>query len=842
MQEEISFGIWLRKQRRALDLTRQAFAHQVGCAEVTLRRIEAGTLKPSRELAGLILEKLGVSELERSQWISFARGNSGFPRPATAANKPITNLPAPLTTFIGREQEQADVTRLIAKYRMVTLTGSGGVGKTRLSLRVGEQTAGQYPHGVWLVELAAVLDPALLWSVTARALGLRDDPQRPIIDLLCDYLSNRSMLLILDNCEHLLDACAQFIFTLLGQSYHLTVLATSREPLGVTGEALYRVPSLSVPDLKQWPAGFGKFESFKLFEERAQRVQFDFLVTEEHALSIAQICNRLDGIPLAIELAAAKVGMFSVETIASQLEESFNLLTGGDRTVLPRHQTLRASIDWSWGLLTDSEQRLMSQLSVFAGGWTLEAAQCVGEGDVLYLLNSLVTKSLVVMNRRSETDVRYSFHEIIRQYAQEKLLEAGAMATLRDKHLAYLVRLVEQAEPELYRSNQVFWFKKLEDELDNFRKALDWALEKDVESGLRIAAVPWQFWDKRNHLHELGGWLRRLLEYYPTPDSLRARALAVYSQCLQVQGDFVEAGEIAMRGLKLARVLSDRQNEALCLLFLGGSFMFQGHHQQGTPFLEQSLALYRALEDKVGQAKAMSWLSESHSEPEHAKTLLWEALELNRDLGNLGGTADCLKGLALQAILTEDLSPPLPWLEEARNIYHELGDRANEALLVEITGTLAYWQGKYQKAVACVEESIILYENTGVWWSAWSRSRLGYIYLRQGNIAQARQAFESSLQQFKKYESVVGLTVTIEGLSILHMNYGQPERAARLIGWVEAMREQNGDIRPRLEQNSLERDLAILQAKLAKAQLTRLLEEGRAMTVEQAVTLALEPA
>jgi predicted ATPase/DNA-binding XRE family transcriptional regulator len=708
MQEEPTFGVWLRKQRRALDLSRQALADQVGCAEVTLRRMEAGTLKPSKELANILLEKLGFRETERPQWVSFARGSSGFPLHAGPPNRSVTNLPASLTSFVGREKEQADVGRLLAKHRLVTLTGSGGVGKTRLSLNVGKQIVGEYPDGIWMVELASITDPALVPHTTALSLGVRSDPQRQVLDTLCDTLHESRMLIILDNCEHLLDACAHFIFALLSHCPLLQILATSRVSLGVTGEAIYRVPSLRIPNTEQTIHALREFESIRLFEERAQLVQFDFLLTAENAEHIAQICTHLDGIPLAIELAAAKVGMLPVEQMAQQLEESFAILMVGSRTVLPRHQTLRGSIDWSWSLLSESEQRLMRELSVFAGGWTLEAAQSVCDGDVLYLLNSLVGKSLVVMSHRQEANVRYSFHEIIRQYSHEKLLEAGAVEALCAKHLTYFVTFVEQAEPELYRANQVSWFKKLEDELDNFRKALEWALTTDVESGLRIASVPWRFWDKRNHTDELRGWLQRLLESYPGSDSLRARALAVYSQCLQVQGDFVEAGDIAVQSLHLARVLSDRQNEALSLLFLGGSFMFQGHNEKGAPFLEQCLALYRALEDQAGQADAICWLSEDHSDPEYSKTLLWEALKLNRDLGNLTGIADCLKGLALLAMFEEDLSSPLAWLEESSDLYHQLGDRANEALLVEIIGTLAYWQGNYQKAIACVEESIML--------------------------------------------------------------------------------------------------------------------------------------
>src|SRR5919106_6367673 len=371
MQEEISFGIWLRKQRRALDLSRQAFAAQVGCAEVTLRRIEAGTLKPSKELAQILLERLGIPETERPQWISFARGLAAFPlRSTPSSNKPITNLPASLTTFIGREKEQSDVIRLITKHRLVTLTVSGGVGKTRLSIKVGERVLGNYADGVWLGELASLSNPALIAQTFAALFGLTAQSTISFTDLLINFLRAKSILLIVDNCEHLLDGCARFIDTLLKSSPHLKILATSREPLGITGEAIYLVPSLELPDLQQVIDTFRDFESVHLFEERAQLAQFDFSLTLENAASVAQICQRVDGIPLAIELAAAKVGILSTEQIAKQLDESFNVLTGGSRTALPRHQTLRASMNWSWGLLTEAEQTLMRQLSVIAGGWT----------------------------------------------------------------------------------------------------------------------------------------------------------------------------------------------------------------------------------------------------------------------------------------------------------------------------------------------------------------------------------------------------------------------------------------------------------------------------------------
>jgi predicted ATPase/DNA-binding XRE family transcriptional regulator len=378
MQEEISFGTWLRRQRRALDLSQQAFANQVGCAEVTLRRIEAGRLKPSKQLANIILEKLDTPQSERSQWISFARGLSGIPCPPTRfSNKPITNLPAQLTTFIGREKEQADIKMLIAKDRLVTLTGSGGVGKTRLSIRVGEQALQYYADGVWLVEFASILDPLLVPRTTAIAIGLRDEPQRPVIDMLSDYLRDKKILLILDNCEHLLDSCAQLADTLLKRCPALKVLATSRETLGILGESIYRVPSLQLPDLQKWLENIRFYESVRLFEERAQLIQADFSLTLENSPVVAKICTYLDGIPLAIELAAARVGTFSIEQIEARLRQSFDLLTTGNRTALPRHQTLRATIDWSYDLLSLAEQILFQRLSVFVNGWSLDAAQSI---------------------------------------------------------------------------------------------------------------------------------------------------------------------------------------------------------------------------------------------------------------------------------------------------------------------------------------------------------------------------------------------------------------------------------------------------------------------------------
>jgi predicted ATPase/DNA-binding XRE family transcriptional regulator len=845
MQDEISFGKWLRKQRRALDFTRQAFANQVGCAEVTLRRIEAGTLKPSKELANILLEKLDIPETERPQWISFARGLSGFPpQSLPSSNNPNSNLPAPLTTFIGREKEQTDAIRLISKYRLVTLTGSGGVGKTRLSIKVGEQVLGNYVDGVWLVELAPILDPSLVPRTIALTLGLRDDPQRRIIDLLCDYMREKRMLLLLDNCEHVLDGCAQLIDEVLKTCPHLKILVTSREPLNITGEAIYRVPSLGLPNLEQILDTFRNYESIQLFEERAQLVQFDFSLTLENAASVAQICQRLDGIPLAIELAAAKVAVFSPEQMAKQLQESFNLLAQGSRTALPRHQTLRASINWSWNLLTESEQRLIRQLSVFAGGWTLEAAQSVCDGDILYLLNSLVAKSLIVMNQRPKNNTRYSFHETIRQYAREKLLEASGSEVVRNRHLVYFVKLAEQADPELYRSKQVFWLNKLANELDNIRVALEWALAIDVESGLRIASSSWRFWDSRGYMQELREWLRPLLEHHTWADNLCAQSWAVYSYCYYRQGYFSEAISFATHSLQLARKLANQQTEAFSLSLLGVSTLLQGNVREGTHLLENGLTLYRALGDKMGQAKTLEWLAfNTTSNPERTMAFIKESLGLYRELGNLTGITVCLNSLSQITMRSGDFKSPLPWVEEALSISRQLGDQTNEAYILSLSAALAYWQGNYQQAKSYYHEVLLLTEKTGDnFLKLWIHVHIGYAFLHQGNIQQARALFVDSIHNTHTVGLAGILVFAVEGMASLYVDQNQFKRATQLFAWTDAMREELGDHRPLVEQRSVERDLAIIHSKLDDAEFAKFSEEGRLMTKEQVITLALDTA
>jgi predicted ATPase len=389
------------------------------------------------------------------------------------------NLPSELSSFVGREKELSEVKRLLADTRLLTLTGSGGCGKTRLALAAATDLLEEFEEGVWMVELAPLADPALVPQAVASTLGVREQPGRSPTETLSDYLSSKQVLLVLDNCEHLIEACAVLAEALLHSCPELRILATSREALGITGEVAWLVPSLSLPDLRHLPEieSLPRYESARLFVERTTAVKPTFALTERNATAVAQVCYRLDGIPLAIELAAARAKVLSVEQISERLDDCFRLLAAGSRTAMPRHRTLHATMDWSHDLLPDEEQTLFRRLSVFAGGFTLEAAESVCAGkdlqrdEVLELLSHLVDKSLVAVWEK-DGETRYRLLETVRQYGREKLSESGEEGHLWERHAGYYLALAAKAEPELKGAGQVEWLQRFEWEHDNLRAAI----------------------------------------------------------------------------------------------------------------------------------------------------------------------------------------------------------------------------------------------------------------------------------------------------------------------------------------------------------------------------------
>ncbi|MGH2389011.1 MAG: ATP-binding protein, partial [Chloroflexota bacterium] len=583
-----AFGKLLKRYRLAAALTQEALAERARLGVRSIQALEGGGSRPQRDTVRRLVAALVLDEGDRTR---FAAAGTPAPRgipagsvvapPPRHALNPRHNLPRALSSLVGREAERREVPALLGEARLVTLTGSGGVGKTRLALAVAGELVDHYPDGVWLVELAAQAEPVLVPGAVAAALDVREEPGRLLTATLQDSLRDRRLLLVLDNCEHLVAACADLAAALLRACPGLRILATSREGLQVSGECLWRVPSLTVPDPGHPlpPELTGSYEAVRLFVARARERRSDFTLNSQNARAVAEICARLDGIPLAIELAAARVGSLAVEGVAARLDDRFRLLTGGPRTALPRQRTLRAALVWSYDLLSEQEQVLLDSLSVFVGGWTLQAAEAVcgvggaegerlggsadlpdvGTWEVLDLLDRLVNKSLVQAEERAGGEVRYALLETVRQYGQERLSAAGDAEATRRRHLAYFLALAEEAAPRLTDPEQGVWLGRLEADHDNLRAALGWARDSGVaEPALRLAAALWRFWATRGYLSEGRGWLEAVLadseQRWPT-----ARAMALNGSGILAhhQGEYGRAETLHEESLALRRALED---------------------------------------------------------------------------------------------------------------------------------------------------------------------------------------------------------------------------------------------------------------------------------------------
>jgi predicted ATPase/class 3 adenylate cyclase len=760
-----------------------------------------------------------------------------------------TNLPVQLTSFVGREKEMAAIKQLITENRLTTLTGPGGTGKTRLSLRVASDLLDSFINGVWFVELAPLADPALVTQTVMTTLGLREENGRPLLDTLTDYLRVKTALLILDNCEHLVDASAQLAQTLLQACPNVRLLVSSREALGIAGESTYRVPSLSTPDahLPQSAETVIQCEAARLFIDRAKVVLPTFAITNENAPAIAQVCSRLDGIPLALELAAARVTMLSVEQIAARLDDCFRLLTGGSRTALPRQQTLRALIDWSYDLLSEPERALLRRLSVFAGGWTLEAAEIVCQGindyDVFDLLTQLVNKSLVMFDAEQAT-ARYRMLETIRQYAREKLSQTDEGMHIRDRHLEYFLGLAERAEPELSGPRVAEWLLWLEAELDNIRTALEWSLNRDAQVGLRLAGALMNYWQARNNMHEGIDWLSQLLRQPAASarNAARARALTSLASLYEAQIESLKAEPFAQEGLAIYRELDDRYGIASALFVLGNALCGHDDYVAGRPLVFESLALYRTLGDKSGITEVLNLLGNfaDDQDPVRARTYLEESLELARELGDTAGVADRLGNLGRIAYRDGDFSAARAWLTESLTIHRSLGI-SDVSFVVEALGELGLREGNYEQARTYLEEGLSLARESGrINATYWILSFLGYVALRQADNVRARSLFIEAQKGFKQAGLKIGVVYVSEGLASLALAQGHPAQAAKLFAWADATREIVDNARPPIEQADVDRELATIHTQLDEAAFTAAYSAGRALGMEEAVALALE--
>jgi len=781
---------------------------------------------------------------------------SRFPPISSLDNPELKhNLPQQVTSFVGREKQIIEVKALLKKTRLLTLTGSGGSGKTRLALQVAADLLDTSGDGVWLVELAALTDPELVPQLLASTFGVSEEPGQSLTQSLVEWLKTKRLFLVLDNCEHLLSACATLVDTLLRHCHYLSILATSREGLGISGETTYRVPSLALPDPKkpQTPASLSLYESVRLFVERAVQVRTDFTITNENAPALAAICHRLDGIPLAIELAAARVRSLSVEEVNQRLDQRFRLLTGGNRTALPRQQTLRSLIDWSYDLLSDAEKTLFCRLSVFSGGWTVEAAEqvCVGglveEWELLDLLTSLSDKSLVVAEQRLG-HTRYRLLETIRQYSRDRLAETREGQATRNQHLAYFLALAETVEEKLVGADQQIGLEHLEIEHDNLRAALEWATGSDTEqeAGLRLAGALWRFWFIRGHFREGRDWLATFLQHDATPSlaTPRAKALNGAGNLASSQGDFPTARALLEEGLALRRELGDTSGVATSLNNLGNIAFSLDDYPAARALFAESLALQRELGNPWGTAAALSNLglvALDQGDYPAAQALFSESLTLQRELGDTWSVATTLGNLGLVAAWQGDNTAARPLQEESLALRRELGDRAGTALALGNLGNISLAQGDLPTARALFEESLTLRRELndlrGISLAVYN---LGNLAMKQGNPAAARAFYEESLQIDRSLQDRSGVAGSLEGLAPVLAAQGNPYAALQLWAAVERLREELGVPLTPNEKLEQQEQLTAARARLTDpAQAAQAWESGRSLPLEELIALAI---
>jgi non-specific serine/threonine protein kinase len=696
-----------------------------------------------------------------------------------------TNLPVPMTSFIGREKEVEEVVKLVGMNRLVTLAGSGGVGKTRLAIQSSHKLLTRIKDGIWWIDLVGLSDPALVPQAVAKVLDVREMPNQPLADTLVGELQTKQILVVLDNCEHLILACARIADRLLSGTKHLKILATSREALDILGETVWTVPSLSLPDPQDSVTikSLSKSESVRLFAERATVMQRKFTLTDQNVNAVAQICRRLSGMPLAIELAAARIKLMSIDEIAKRLDDRFSLLTSGNRSALPRQQTLRATIDWSHDLLTEPEKVLFRRLAVFAGGFTLESAESIcsdnyiQHSDVLDLLGRLVDKSLVVVDAAAGNgQTRYRFLETIREYALEKLKSAGEETAIRDKHLEYFRRLAEETEPHLYASEQAEWFARTDAEIDNLRAGLDWSIVEDpgvetdarIRNGFQLVGVLTWYW-RRSYLHDFIERLEHMLsrEIGAAPTLERARALYT----------------------------------------LG---FFHGTHEatKARPYMEQALDIARR-----------------HNDP---LTLSW-----------------ALTHLALVTCLLQEYDSSLSLLEESLALTRELGisGKAVRGMTLEWMGEDYLGLRDEVRAQKFFEESIaLLRETNNRDLLSFADRRLGLLMLKQGNYERAEILLRESLKMNHDIGHAPGTAGSLAALAKLALVQGKLTRSAQLYGIVEGRLEVMKAPMMVMDVAEYHNGVTVLRSQLDEKTLENFWMRGRTMTLERAIRFALEEA
>jgi non-specific serine/threonine protein kinase len=772
--------------------------------------------------------------------------------PEKEAVTPKNNLPQQFTSFIGRDRDLREIARHLSENRLVTLTGSGGVGKTRLSLQVGTEVLQQFRDGVWFIELAPLANPDLIPQTILSTLHLGEQAGKTPLIVLQEQLYSKQLLLILDNCEHLKETSAKVVHTLLTSTPEVRILATSREALAIKEELAWRVPSLVFPDAKSNLDQLTRYESVRLFVERSVLVQPYFKVDQANASAVAQICSRLDGIPLAIELAAARVKALTVHQIASRLDDCFRLLTRGSSVALERHQTLRAAIDWSYNLLDADERKLLSRLSVFMGGWTLEAAEqvCIrqaGEFDGLDVLSDLIDKSLVMMDG-SGVEARYHLLETTRQYALDKLAESKEVEFWRNQHLTYFLDLAEKGTNEITGPRQAEVIDRLDAELDNFRAALDWCVSNHyVEPALQmLGALGWA-WDMRGYYNEVRSWFEKIrmqgnCDDYPE----------VYARLLNHLGRFAadfdrrpDAESILEESRAIWLKLGNRGEQGLAdvLCWLGMNAHNHGNLDQAVSFYQKSLLVAQESNNQrmlAGTRMFLGMIEQQRGQIASAQHLYEESLDLSQRAGDL--LVISLSGASMAGLFLEqgNYEKARPLLNQALNINEKLQFRFGLRGTWINIAELYRREGDYLQAEQCIEKSMSISRDLGL------QEQIGYSVYFMGLLALHRNDYSSAVVHFVEYfdldhvfQEKISLCRFIMSMAAVAGGTDQPERCAKLFGAAQMVLESTSDfIIDPFDRAEFDRHIQIARDQLGDATFDSLSDEGGRMTIEQATALA----